>query len=244
MTTTQVDRATVRATPVEFGSGVLYRCALFSSAEAGEIVAAVDRLPSPLRRNLWSTAGGGMSTIGEPLYRNRERLDYYTGCARADNPRLYRHFRFALDAVAAFFERRYEAPVVFAEELAVPGFHIFEYQRAGAHDGGSWHFDMLHQQVPYLVANAGEVEGVVNFTLPVEVPSGGTGMDLCDDEPGPAQLGTGTPVRAAYEPGVLVFTEREYWHRIGGSTCLRDGERRVTLQGHGVHFRGRWILFW
>jgi hypothetical protein len=244
MTTTQDDRATAPATPVEFGSGVLYRCQLFTPTEAEEIVAAVDRLPSSLRRNVWSTLGGGMSTIGEPLYRNRERLDYYTRCARRDNRRLYRHFRFAHDAVAAFFERRYQAPVVFAEELAVPGFHVFEYQRAGAHDGGSWHFDMLHQQVPYFVANAGEVAGVVNFTLPVEVPGGGTGMDLCDDEPGAVHLGTGTPVRAAYEPGVLVFTEREYWHRIGGSTCLRDGERRVTLQGHGVHFRGRWVLFW
>jgi hypothetical protein len=42
----------------------------------------------------------------------------------------------------------------------------------------------------------------------------------------------------------MVFTEAEYRHRIGSSHCLRDGERRVTLQGHGVLFRGRWILFW
>jgi hypothetical protein len=42
----------------------------------------------------------------------------------------------------------------------------------------------------------------------------------------------------------MVFTEAEYRHRIGLSHCLRDGERRVTLQGPGVLFRGRWVLFW
>jgi len=229
---------------VGFGTAEVFRARLFSPAETAEISAAVDRIPASLRRHGWSSGSSGMVTIGEPLYRNRARPDYYAECARADNRRLYRHFRWVYEKVAEFFEQRYRAPVVFAEELALPGFHLFEYLRAGRYEGGSWHFDLLHRQVPFLAAHHDEIQAIVNFTLPVEVPSGGTGMDLVDDEPGAAVPGAGVGLAAPYAPGVLVFNEREYWHRIGASTCLHDGERRVTLQGHGVRFRGRLLLFW
>jgi hypothetical protein len=185
-----------------------------------------------------------MTTIGEPLYINRHQLDYYTRCARSDNRRLYRHFTDAYERLAGFFEQRYRAPVVFAEELAIPGFHVFEYPEHGEYGGGCWHFDSLYLQVPYLAVHRDEVSAIVNFTLPVEVPSGGTGMDLCDDGPGDDGQGRGVRISTPYVPGVLVFSEHEHWHRIGASTCRGDRERRITLQGHGVCFRGRWLLFW
>lgn len=230
---------------VPFGRGELFRARLFTSAEAQEISAQVDAAPAGLRRPAGPPPGaGGMATIGEALYRNRHRMDYYSRCARADNRRLYRHFHGLYERVAVFFEQRYSAPVVFAEQLAVPGFHVFDYPRRGVYEGGGWHFDTLYRQVPFLAAHRAEITAIVNFTLPVQVPSGGTGMDLCDGGPGEDGQGRGTHISTPYLPGVLVFSEQEYWHRIGESRCLEDGERRVTLQGHGVCFRFRWLLFW
>ena len=229
---------------VPFGRGELFRARLFTSAQAQEISAQVDTVPAGLRRPEGPPVAGGLSTIGEALYRNRHRMGYYTQCARADNRRLYRHFSGLYERVAVFFEQRYSAPVVFAEELAVPGFHVFDYQQRGAYDGGTGHFDTLYLQVPFLAARRTEITGIVNFTLPVQVPSGGTGMDLWDDGPGIDGQGRGAQTSTPYVPGVLVFSEHEYWHRIGRSWCLEDGERRITLQGHGVCFRSRWLLFW
>ena len=171
-------------------------------------------------------------------------MDYYTQCARDGNCRLYQHFKEAYEAVARYFEQRYSAPVVFAEDLAVPGFHVFDYPQRGVYSGGSWHFDQLYLQVPYLAVHRAEITDIVNFTLPVQVPSGGTGMDLCDGGPDDDGQGRGARISTPYEPGVLVFNEHEYWHRIGASTCCGDGERRITMQGHGVCFRRRWVLFW
>jgi hypothetical protein len=229
---------------VVFGTAVVHCAELFSPDEAASVADAVRTAPAALVRQAWDTPTSRMHTIGEALYRNRDRLDHYVRCARNDNPALYRYFRPVYERVATFFERRYGEPVMFAEELAVPGFHVFEYVRAGSYDGGGWHFDCLYQRAPFLSDRIAEIRGLANFTLPLEVPSGGTGMDLCDDEPGAVRPGGGAAVTVPYEPGVMVFTEREYWHRIGTSSCLRDGERRVTLQGHGVHLAEGWLLFW
>src|SRR5690242_1397174 len=107
---------------IPFGRGELFRTRLFTAAEALRIAALVDTVPEGLRRSPGRRlAEGGMTTIGEPLYVNRHQLDYYTRCAREDNRRLYRHFSDAYERLAGFFEQRYRVPVVFAEELAMPG---------------------------------------------------------------------------------------------------------------------------
>jgi hypothetical protein len=230
---------------IRFGRSRAYSAELFTPAEVAEVVDAVQDVPSWLRRDAWQTAGGvAMATIGEPLYRNRERFSYYTECARADNRALYRHFRLAHERVATFFEHRYGLPVVFAEDLAVPGFHLFSFERPGDHEGGGWHVDTLHAQVPYLAARRRDVKAVVNFTIPFELPDGGSGMDLEDDLPCSAQRGGGASVRVPYRTGTMLFTEAEHWHRIAASRCLTPYQRRTTLQGHGMRMDDRWILFW
>lgn len=243
MTTTDLRAARVDRT--SFGLGSAFSAPLFTPAEVAAVSAAVHDVPAALRRKCWDTSDvGSMATIGEPLYRNRERLDYYAERARAENRPQYRHFRVAHERVATFFEHRYGLPVVYAEDLAVPGFHVFTFTRPGVYEGGGWHVDGLHDQVPYFAAHRHEVRGVVNFTVPFEVPDGGSGMDLEDDVPGSGRSGGGEAATVPYQPGVIVFTESEYWHRIAASHCHAPAQRRVTLQGHGVRFRDRWVLFW
>jgi hypothetical protein len=51
-------------------------------------------------------------------------------------------------------------------------------------------------------------------------------------------------VHVAYHPGVVLFNDCELLHRIGASVCRDAGESRLTMQGHGVRYRGRLLLFW
>ena len=82
----------------------------------------------------------------------------------------------------------------------------------------------------------------MNFTLPLAVPSGGTGMDVTDT--GPDGSGTDALTHVTYRPGVFLFNDRELRHRIWESTTRRPGEIRLTFQGHGVVLDGCLLLFW
>ncbi|MEV4050147.1 hypothetical protein AB0J55_03075 [Amycolatopsis sp. NPDC049688] len=239
---TTVDTGVRPAGEIAFGSARAFTAGLFTPAEVAEVLAAVDAVPAGLRRG----DTPGLSTIGEAFYRNRERPGYYAACARAENRLLYRHFRLVHERVAAFFEQRYGLPVVYAEDLAVPGFHLFEFPGPGEYAGGGWHVDALETQVPSLLARRADITAVVNFTVPFALPDGGSGLDIEADVPGapPGRRGGGVPVTVPYGTGTVVFTETELWHRISGSRCLTPGQRRVTYQGHGVRLGGRWLFFW
>ena len=224
---------------VPVGRSEVYLRRVLTGDEAARIAADVLDPPAELRDACWH-AGNDLSTIGEPLYRNRERPDYYAERARSTNRMLYRAYPGLYERVAGLFEDRYRVPVAFVDELAIPGFHLMWYDLPGRHEGGGWHLDQLAWQVPYFAERAAEVRGILNFTLPLVVPSGGTGMDLVDDESGRDRA----EVHVPYRSGVMLFNECEVLHRIGPSTTRRPGELRLTLQGHGVLFRGRLLLFW
>jgi hypothetical protein len=230
-----------RTSRVAIGTAEVFLHRVLSDAESAAATRAVlDPSPS-LRRQCWYV-GSDLVTIGAPLYRNRDRPQHYAERARATNRLLYRTYQGLYDRVADFLEERYAHPVSFVDELAIPGFHLMVYDHAGRHAGGGWHFDQLAQQVPFFVQRAGEIERIVNFTLPLAVPSGGTGMDITEE--GGAEGRSRADVHVPYRPGVVLLNERELRHRIGASTCREEGECRLTLQGHGVLFRGRLLLFW
>lgn len=221
---------------VPVGSQEVFLHRVLTAAEAAEVADRVLHPPPALRQACWHQQTS-LITIGAPLYCSRDDLAKYADRARATNSMLYGAYRQLHDRVADVFEDRYGMPVAFVDELAVPGFHLMHYAEPGHHEGGGWHMDQIAAQVPYFVTHAAELRGSLNFTLPLAVPSGGTGMDLRGDA-------LGDPAHVPYEPGVMLFNECEITHRIGASTCLVAGEKRLTLQGHGVFFRGQVLLFW
>ncbi|EOD69164.1 hypothetical protein [Amycolatopsis vancoresmycina] len=241
---TTVDTGARPVEEIRFGGARAFGVELFTPGEVAEVAAAVAAVPAGLRHGAREVPS--LSTIGEAFYLNRERPGYYAACARAENRLLYRHFRLVHERVAVFFEQRYGMPVVYAEDLAVPGFHLFEFPEPGEYPGGGWHVDSLETQVPSLVARRAAITAVVNFTVPFVLPDGGSGLDLEADVPGapPGRRGGGEPVTVPYRAGTMVFTETELWHRISGSRCRKPGQRRVTHQGHGVRLGDRWLFFW
>jgi hypothetical protein len=227
---------TVGTEAIPVGRAKMYLHPLLTADEAAQLTVSVLDPPPEVRDACWHV-GEDLTTIGAPLYRHRERPAFYAERARATNRLLYSSYQDLYDRVADLFGGRYGLHVAFVDELAIPGFHLMRYTRAGRYEGGGWHYDQLAWQVPYFVEHTPEVQGILNFTLPLAVPSGGTGMDLVDEE-------AAAEAHVTYRPGLLVFNEREVLHRIGPSCSLRPEERRLTLQGHGVLFRGRLLLFW
>ncbi|MEU4291329.1 hypothetical protein AB0E63_24140 [Kribbella sp. NPDC026596] len=228
---------TATAAQVAVGSEAVYLHRLLTDAEATTAAQQVLKPSADFRAKCWHT-GPDLSTIGTPLYRTRDRLEYYTEQARVTNALMYDTYRWLYDRVADFFEDRYSHPVDFVDGLAIPGFHLMAYGGAGRFEGGGWHLDQLAQQVPYFADRASAIDGIVNFTLPLAVPGGGTGMDIRADEGEPAE------VHVPYRPGVVLFTDRELLHRIGASVSRGPADYRLTLQGHGVCYRRRLLLFW
>lgn len=101
---------------------------------------------------------------------------------------------------------------------------MFGFQAAGRYEGGGWRIDILHTQVPFFRKHPAEVEAVVNFTVPFELPDGGSGMDFEHD---------GTVVNVPYARGVMLFTEGEYRHQIAALECCAPAQRRITCRDTG-----------
>jgi hypothetical protein len=228
--------STATVSRVMVGSEAVYLHRLLTDAESAAAARQVLRPSTDFRAKCWHT-GPDLSTIGTPLYRTRDRLEYYTEQARATNALMYDTYRWLYDRVADLFEDLYSHPVEFVDGLAIPGFHLMAYGGAGRFEGGGWHLDQLAQQVPYFADRAAAIEGIVNFTLPLAVPGGGTGMDLRADQ-------DESMVHVPYRPGVVLFTDRELLHRIGASVSNGPTDCRLTLQGHGVRYRRQLLLFW
>jgi hypothetical protein len=228
--------STATVSRVMVGSEAVYLHRLLTDAESAAAARQVLRPSTDFRAKCWHT-GPDLSTIGTPLYRTRDRLEYYTEQARATNALMYDTYRWLYDRVADYFEDLYSHPVEFVDGLAIPGFHLMAYGGAGRFKGGGWHLDQLAQQVPYFADRAAAIEGIVNFTLPLAVPGGGTGMDLRADQ-------DESMVHVPYRPGVVLFTDRELLHRIGASVSNGPTDCRLTLQGHGVRYRRQLLLFW
>jgi len=109
-----------RVERTRFGLASAYTVELFTPAEVAEVGAAVRQVPAALRHDCWRTSADcGMATLGEPLYRNRERLDYYTASFGSypdslleimEIPR-YSVFGVALPASMAFSEDAFHSRV-------------------------------------------------------------------------------------------------------------------------------------
>ena len=142
-------------------------------------------------------------------------------------------------------------PVEMAGELALPGFHIFEFDGSPKRDepASRAHFDLQ-----WMDALPGcHLQGTLSFTVALEQPSGGAAMQiwpLCRQE-----LTTLTvPVREyaqshgsrrlAYADGGVTIHDGHILHAIGNSEREDPRGRRITLQGHGVRLGGTWVLYW
>jgi hypothetical protein len=120
--------------------------------------------------------------------------------------------------------------ITLTQDLALPGFHIFPTDEKFLDMAGKWHTDY-----PHVTLGLGE-QGAQAFTLAIELPSSGGGMDYLDVMGGLHHV--------PYEEKDLVLHSGLTPHRISGITEYCPCEYRITLQGHLIRRNNNLEAFW
>lgn len=222
---------------------------LFSAADCDDI----QRRVIDLREHWIQRSNRGFYSLAAASYLDAPgRRDEYLECARKTNPILLDQFSDVYAIVISFFEKLLFAPVLITNEAAVPGFHIFELDRCGSR--GDPAAMRAHFDLQWMHAFPGwQPDATLSFTVAIEQPPNGAALEVWTLTYANAVM-SATPAQkwAASHPGRRL-------HYIDGGITVHDGNvlhaigsrppgdppgRRLTLQGHGVQFEGRWMLYW
>jgi hypothetical protein len=186
------------------------------------------------------------------------RQDYYAD-APFFNALILSRFGWLLDRVRGSLEGLLGAPAQFSPRLGVPGFHIFDDAGIPRTDAASIHCDLQYQLIDW---NDGapppDFTNPISFTLPTRLPKGGGGINgwdlTCEEIDGAMkQHGASTMDDVVkykcktfypYSSGAMAVHSGHRVHQIGPAADVRQGDQRITLQGHGLRRGAAWVLYW
>ena len=168
-------------------------------------------------------------TLGKSAYLDGKTRAYHKDSAWL-NELLLSNFSEMYEIVIEALSDFYEEPVYLAHDLAIPGFHIFPSDPKFLTITGKWHMDF-----PHTTLELGDKEASA-FTLPIELPVSGGGMDFLDDK--------GIMSHIPYKERELVLHSGLDVHRIAGMKAYTPGEYRITLQGHLIRRNNTMEVFW
>lgn len=191
-------------------------------------------------RDCWTRRGPGFFTLGAAAYLDIARGgDYaqYSNRFGRSNPVIRENFGALASTLAECLGEMLGEHCAFSCNLALPGFHIFEHE--GLHDAlrDNLHLDLQHSLLP--MGFPIETPSLT-FTLPLEMPVSGGGLEICDIVQGNPR---GRLAQYEYRIGELfVHTGRTLHRRVHRATTTAC--RRITLQGHAIRRNQIWILYW
>ena len=222
---------------------------VLSPAECDEVAAAVLS-----ERDRWTSRSptGMFATLGVNAYMDlapAADVDAsYFGPVRGSNLVLKQRFAGVHGKLATALAAELGLPARYADDLAMPGFHIWAGAGIPTQPVTSIHFDLQYQR---LLARPGyaRATGTVSFTLPVRLPAAGSSLRVwpCrypqDADRVPAIRQT-EPEIVPYHPGRAIVHSGHVLHQIGVTPSVRPGDIRITLQGHGLVVDDELVLYW
>ena len=168
-------------------------------------------------------------TLGKSAYLDGNSETYYQG-AESTNLIMFGLFHDLYKEVAGKLSSHLGEWVVFNPKLALPGFHIFPADPKLLSVTGNWHIDKPHETLG--IGN----KDVHAFTVAVEMPTGGGGMDF--------RFGGDEDQYIEYNVGEMFIHSGIVPHRISSYRQYVEGDCRITLQGHIVRDGKDLIMFW
>ncbi len=232
-------------------SPVLHNIALLSNAECDSVHQAVKALRPhwthrhPVLPVYALGAASYLDVVGdEPPYAQRAR----------DGNRLLRlHFAWLYERVAAALAQALGEPACYVERLALPGFHIYLFDKAFEQPIAPIHFDLQYRFHDWSATDA-DLDHPISFTLPIALPQHGGGLNTWDislaerrqrASETPQELAQSCPrIFHAYQRGHMALHSGHLLHQIAPGTDLQPQDERITLQGHGLYAQGMWRLYW
>ncbi|GAA0572820.1 hypothetical protein GCM10010172_66750 [Paractinoplanes ferrugineus] len=211
------------------------RRTLLTSRACADVVGRIDAL-----RPRWRERGRDFYSLGASVYLDvgpQRNLDGYAHRAAADNELLAGEFPDLLESCRLALEDELNAPCTLASgATALPGFHLFLARSLTGAARDRLHLDL---QFRHLGPATRLDTPTRTFTLPVELPPAGGGIEF-------SRGGSGRPYieREDYRLGELFVHTGRTLHR---RACYPGGNagRRITLQGHALAIEeNRWLLYW
>jgi len=98
-----------------------------------------------------------------------------------------------------------------------PSFHIIGSESNGHQ--ASIHTDQGYKKI------WGDIDDHLTFTVPIEIPKCGAGLNMLNDETGGVDL-------IEYEVGKIYIHDGQTTHQIAQMGDIGENENRITLQGH------------
>jgi hypothetical protein len=176
----------------------------------------------------------GFYTLGAATYQDNPMA--YPAIANAFNVLLERQFTEMYGTLFEVLETALGMPVGrFSHNVGLPSFHVFDHKSAGM--VGHPHIDE-----PFTRLDLGDLKwhSPFSFTVAIDIPDGGAGGDFWwdyTDEDIEKYLENGDlpePTFEEYELGKLYLHDGKTPHRIANPEPIKEGQHRITLQGHGL----------
>lgn len=210
-------------------------------------------------------------TLGAASYRDgRKSLKFYHKIKNRENSILLNNFQ---DIYDIFLEKvnKYIGDAELEKDLALPGFHIFgENQHVDSkvkinlsnfldliHKDGlnDMHYDFLSTKYSNV-----DIDKVISITIPIQLPIKGHGLCVWDDSLTEfnsydefakdiissglyKDFEFGDPNIIPYRLGSAFCFSGMSLHQIAPIFKAYPGDRRITMQAHGLVCDGSWRLF-
>jgi hypothetical protein len=177
-------------------------------------------------------------TIGKSAYLDGDTPEYHDNINRL-NGKMRSCFPALYLSILTSLTRYMMEEVHLDDSLAYPGFHIFENCTAFQEMAGNWHKDLPHETL-----GLGH-DTAMAWTLAVQMPEGGGGIDFKDDETASWHVNKGY---VPHDVGYLAIHDGMEPHRIA-SFKEKGSLSRITMQGHIIRrkdgpYKDKLVTFW
>ncbi len=230
---------------------------VLSSEESMKAVSQIDDLQMH-----WFAHGDLVQffTLGTAAYIDASGDDNrrYYDRVQAINPILMNSFEWLYRKVLTAISDYTGESCQLSKGQALPGFHIFNAHPAFTMPLASVHIDLQYKDLDWLKEESIRLDQnhVISFTLSLELPSDGAGLHHWsyneENIPPWSERSNGLefvkrhpPNYQPYTVGHIAIHSGTMLHQIAPIKRYIAGERRITLQGHGVQKKGGgYLIYW
>ncbi|MEM1182265.1 MAG: hypothetical protein AAGM22_28205 [Acidobacteriota bacterium] len=187
---------------------------------------------------------------------NNGRAAEYGGNAPANNEMLRAEFGWLYERQAAVLSEFLGRPCLYHEGFALPGFHIFQHDPDPARSKTSEpHYDTQGNGLDWSIFPGNDMHRQLSFTLSIRLPESGGGLlvwnlnkvllnQMPQEEKAALIKANRQPDVVPYREGETVVHTGQFLHKIAKNKKAKDGDERITLQGHAVYTDVGWVLYW
>jgi hypothetical protein len=174
------------------------------------------------------------------------RAEHYNHFLKKDLSWLYKK-------LVEVLEKNLNGSVRYLIKAGLPGFHIYEPCRLFEHPVASIHCDLQYKKLDWKKEET-DFDLPISYTMAVKLPKLGGGLNVWDIEYGEIEgkgpiylkelLQTREKTYIPYAIGEIVLHSGHKLHQAAPGESLKEGDDRITLQGHALFSQGSWQLYW